>query len=533
MRTTQVSTSVSFIFLTGALGILLVAYLLIPLAEIEATGGLQVANSLAAAVVLFQGILVLRIVWNLEMVAGGGVIPFAGSLLSAQHLMFGLGGMLVALSSRNYFYSNEQGEFSWDRAVLPFLLAHAVALNAGMLGVFVATRGRRRKTPPVLDSSGQIARWNVWSWDDTRTICSVSLAMHGVFWLFLIPLHTRLPDAVNYVSYGFAQSLNAAYVLWGLSWARCRNRQTFIIYTACFVLLTMLLGQRGEALAPLLFFGIGYLASPAGRKWNWRLAVRWLPWAMPLLLFFYWISLASEDMRHVFVRGSLNGVGDAIARVESMLSGDSTGTVYETLGSGEDVNGPFRFGARLFELSGADLVTRTPDAVPYWGWSSDDTTVLMTGFLPLKLNPDAAYNNNPDAGVLFLQRYGWSYVDPTKGNSMPATMVGDAWRRFGWAGVIVAFFCFCWAEAKITVLLRSSPWQPAMAIFSAAFLTYYMTAYDAEMIYLINGVPRRIVITAAYAGVVYVLGEVFGGARARAGARSGRRTILARHRPAY
>lgn len=495
-----------FVPLTAALGILLAAFLLIPREQLDDVINYHLANSIVAAVILFQGIAVLRIVWNLEIRAGGGTLPFAWTLLAIQHLMFGFGGLLVALFDRDYYYSNAQGEFPWSHAALPFLFAHAVSLNVGLLGVAVAT-GRRTRSRFTLTDPECLSRWNVWSWDCTRSICYVSLAIHSVVWLFVIPIHNRLPAAIDYVAYGLAQTLNASYVLWGSSWAGCRGKKLFICYNAYFVMLSMLMGQRGEALIPLVLFGIGYLVSPAGQRWNWRMAIRWAPWAVPLLLFCFWISLASEDMRHNFTRGSLNGISDAMARLDSMLAG-SNNQIYYAVGSGDDLNGPFRFGSRLFELSASDVISRTPGTIPFWGWSSDDTSVLLTGLLPLKLNSDAAYNTDPNAGVLFLQAYGWSYVDPTKGNSMPATLVADSWRRFGWPGVIVVFFCLLWALARVTMLLRSSPWGAKAAVFTSALLAYNLTDYGGELIYLVDSIPRRLVITAVYTVAVCAIASV-------------------------
>src|SRR5580704_14820153 len=524
-RTHRVSTSNSFIFLTCFLGILFFLYLLVPVSQLGEGLSLRAANSLAAAVVLLQGIFVLRIVWNLEMRAGEGSLPFAWILLAIQHLMFGFGGFLVAFFSGNYLYNNDQGDFSWDRAVLPFLFAHAVSVNVGLLGVFVATRGSRKRKPVIPDLQGRISRWNVWSWDDTRVICFVSLALHSIVWLFIIPIHTRLPASVTDIAYGLAETLNASYVLWGTSWAQCKSKPVFIAYNALLVMISMLMGQRGEALVPSVLFGIGYLTSPAARRWNWRVALRWAPWAVPVLLFGFWISLASEDMRNNFTRGSLDGIGDAAARLQSMIEGNNA-DIYYAVGSGEDLNGPFRIGSRLFELSGVDIVSRTPSDIPFWGWTSTDTSVFLTGFLPIKGNADAAFNSDPNAGVLFLQTYGWSNVDPAKGNSMPATLVGDSWRRFGWTGVILVYFCALWGLAKITILLRSGTWRPAIALFSAAMVAYNMNAYDLDMIYLVNSAPRRAVITAAYVGVVLALSTMFG-FTARAVRKAGRRTVMA------
>jgi hypothetical protein len=517
-RTNRVSTSNSFIFLSSVLGIVVFLYLLTPRAQIEENFNLRVTNSLVAALVLLQGIYVLKVVWKLEMRAGEGSLPFAWTFLAIQHLMFGFGGLLVSISSQNYIYNNDQGDFSWDQAVLPFLIAHAVSMNIGLLGVFAATKVRSVRRSSAQEYERRISRWNVWSWDSTREICCITLAMHCIVWLVLIPIHTRLPDAVNYVSYGLAETLNATYALWGLSWAGCRSKPLFIVYNVFVVMVSMLMGQRGEALIPLVLFGVGYMVSPAGQNWNWRLAVKWAPWAVPLLLFCFWISLAAEDMRHHFTRGSLEGIGDAAARMESMISGNND-DIYYAVGSGEDLNGLFRIGSRLCELSGMDIISRTPSDVPFWGWTSTDTSVLLTGLLPLRLNSDATYNSDPNAGVLFLQAYGWAYVDPSKGNSMPATMVGDSWRRFGWAGVILVYFCTLWIMAKITILFRTSPWRPGVALFSAGMLAYNFAAYDSDMIYLVNSTPRRVVITAAYVAAVLALSTLFG-----VGARAGRKT---------
>jgi hypothetical protein len=520
-RIKRVSTSHTFIFLSSLLGIVVFLYLLTPRTQIEGSVNLHFANSFVAVIVFLQGIFLLKIVWRSELRAGEGSLPFAWTYLAIQHLMFGFGGLLVSIFSQNYIYNNDQGDFSWDQAVLPFLIAHAVSMNVGLWGVLAATRGRGGRRSSAQEYERRTSRWNVWSWDDTRVICYITLALHSIVWLFIVPIHTKLPDSVNYVAYGLAETLNASYVIWGLSWAGCRSKPLFIVYNVFIVMVSMLMGQRGEALVPLVLFGIGYMVSPVGQRWNWRVAVRWAPWALPLILFCFWISLAAEDMRHHFTRGSLESVGDAAARLESMISGNND-DIYYAVGSGEDLNGPFRIGSRLFELSGMDVISRTPGDVPFWGWNATDTSVLLTGLLPLKLNSNATYNSDPNAGVLFLQTYGWSNVDPSKGNAMPATLVGDSWRRFGWTGIILVYFCALWIMAKVTILFRSSPSRPGMALFSAAMLSYNFVAYDSDMIYLVNSTPRRVLITAAYVGGVLAISTVFGVA-ARVGRKSRRR----------
>lgn len=521
LPTKRVSTSHFFIFLSSLLGIVVFVYLLTPRGQIEGSVNLHFANSFVASIVFLQGIFLLKVVWRREMRAGEGSLPFAWTYLAIQHLMFGFGGLLVSFFSQNYIYNNDQGDFSWDQAVLPFLIAHAVSMNVGLLGVMAATRLRGSRRSSAQEYERRTSRWNVWTWNDTRIICYITLALHSIVWLFIVPIHTKLPDSVNYVAYGLAETLNASYIMWGLSWAGCKSKPLFIVYNVFIVMVSMLMGQRGEALIPLVLFGIGYIVSPAGQRLNWRMAVKWAPWALPLMLFCFWISLAAEDMRHHFTRGSLEGVGDAAARLESMISGNND-DIYYAVGSGEDLNGPFRIGSRLFELSGMDVISRTPSDVPFWGWGPTDTSVLLTGLLPLKLNTDATYNSDPNAGVLFLQTYGWSNVDPSKGNAMPATMVGDSWRRFGWTGIILVYFCVLWVMARVTILFRTSPWRPGLALFSAAMLAYNLTAYDSDMIYLVNSTPRRLLITAVYVGGVLALSTVFGVA-VRTGRKSRRR----------
>jgi CDP-diglyceride synthetase len=86
---------------------------------------------------------------------------------------------------------------------------------------------------------------------------------------------------------------------------------------------------------------------------------------------------------------------------------------------------------------------------------------------------------------------------------MPATMVGDSWRRFGWIGVAALFCAWSWFLAKISLNFRFTPQHliPLMVGMSLAAEIWF--DYISDMITLVNTLPRHIVIMVAYSVVVW------------------------------
>jgi hypothetical protein len=425
---------------------------------------------------------------------GGASFPFAWAFLLAQHFSFGLGGILVSIFDASYSYQNEQGFFSWEDAILPLLLIHSLALNAGLAGVILAS--------PRTRLAGIANGWrehrkhgSMWQWEQLSGTCFVSLAMHLIIYIFFAPI--KEPSRIVYFVQIFGQCTAATFILWGLVWPTCSRsgKWIFMISAAVFGLIEAIEGNRGIFAWPLVLFAVGDFVSTRGRVLNLRMALKWLP----LVVILFLGVAKSEDVRVEFSRDTPTDSGEAMARLGALVSSPEESPLADQ--SGQNVF--FRLGSRLFELSAADVVTRTPEDIPYWGWTNEDWSVLLNGFLPLKSKSNADFISAQDAAVIFLQDYGWIYVAPSQGSSMPATMVGDSWRRFGWIGVATLFGAWSWMLAKVSLNFRFSPQHLIPLMVGLALAAEIWFDYVSDMISLVNSLPRHIAIMVAYSVVVW------------------------------
>jgi len=453
--------------------------------------GDYVANGIFAVIAFLQGCGALWMLWDLEM-GGRTRVPMAWAYFTTQHIAFGFGGVLVALFNFDYGYSNALGGFSYSDGIIPLITVHIVSLNVGLLG---ARFGTSRARPGI-----QRSRERQWDWSEMAPLCYASLAIHGLIWIVLLNL--KLAVVPTYLSGVFSTSATAAFFFWGLAWHKSRMKPVFIVYVTIFTIIEMIGGGRGNYLFPLLLFGLGYSVSPAGRRFRFATLVRWTP----PLVFLWWSFTITEDLREQFGRGVPLNVADAIGRVTFLAEAPETDTSNGYLDSyGKPINGPFRIGSRLFELSAMNVVEETPGRIPFWGFDDEDWSVLWTGLTPLKLSPDATFNTSETAGVLWLHSYGFTQVDPERGNSMPATILADSWRRWGWPGVVLAYFLLGCILARLTAVLRLDRAKTFwMLPIIGAVAANYAFVYTLDLIYAISTVPRRVAMILAYAGVLYV-----------------------------
>ena len=336
--------------LVAALTTLLLVPLFIIAQPLESILGVRGVNLYAAPLVFVQGLAVLRVMWRLEKRDGRGTVPFATCFFAVQHMAFGFGGVLVSVFDQDYFYANEQGTYVWSEAVLPLLLVHMVAMTVGLLGVWAATSPGREVWRA--SSRGGWRRPTVLSWDECELICYVAIGLHFITWVVLPRAHITGP--VAYILTAMAGPLNGMFVLWALLWKQCTSKWVFLTYASAFAVLEMIEGNRSYFMFPVLMFGIGLFLSGAAKDvrkaWNVRRAFKMAPMAVLLL----WGFVKSEDVRNAFSRGTPTDASEAIDRLESLGSNNADLKIAED-GTGKDMNGPFRVGARLFELSAADV----------------------------------------------------------------------------------------------------------------------------------------------------------------------------------
>jgi hypothetical protein len=484
------------------------------------TVGDYIANGIFAVIAFLQGCGALWMLWNVEMGGRGRTrVPMAWAYFSIQHIAFGFGGALVAVFNIGYGYDNALGSFSYSDGIIPLMTMHTASLYLGLLGAWF---GASRARPGIQESRGK-----QWGWSEMAPLCYVSLALHGLIWIVLLNL--KLTGITAYLPAVFSTSANAAFFFWGLAWHRSRMKPVFIAYVTIFTIIEMIGGGRGNYLFPLLLFGLGYSVSPGGRQIRFATMLKWVP-AMVLV---WWSFTITEDLRGQYGRGVPLDVADAIARVTFLAEAPETDTnTNDYLDSyGAAINGPFRVGSRLFELSAMNVIQETPASIPFWGFDDEDWSVLLTGLTPLKLNPDATFNTSETAGVLWLRSYGFTQVDPTLGNSMPATILADSWRRWGWSGVVIAYLLLGCILARLTSVLRLDRAKTFwMLPVTGTVVANYAFIYTLDLIYVISTVPRRIVIILAYAAILYAAQRFMGSIQTASQARStGRRSSSASH----
>jgi hypothetical protein len=448
--------------------------------------GQQLTDVIVSSAVFLNGLAVLQLMWKFEMREVNGSLPFAWCYFAIQHLAFGFGGFLVSIADQNYLYQNAFGDFPWNEAITPLLLVHFVSMNIGLVGVWVGTRAGRSAKSGAFQSA-----WDQdgWPWSMIGPVCLVSLAMHGLVWLLLID---RKLGFITYIVQALSYCTNATFVLWGLVWKQTPWKRLFITYLLILTAVEILRGNRTFFAFPILLFGIGLLISSP----NLRERTRGMVVTLPFIAVLFWGFVRSEDLRVLFSRGNPVDLQETVARVQTLAGSDA---FVATDAAGDAVNSVFRIGSRLFELSAADVISRTPSAIPFWQWSDDDWQILETGFLPLKLNTDAAANTIDNAGDGYLREYGWVIDREEDGTSMPATLTGDAWRRFGWTGVIGTFFLWSLGLSLITRAVRPGRKSVYMAVFVTGIVANTTFLYTTDILTLVTSVPRRLVVICVYA----------------------------------
>lgn len=474
-------------------GGLLLPFYLIPQEWLSDAIGQQPVNIFASLVGAIYGLAILRRIWEIEKYQGRGTIPFAWCYFSIQHVAFGLAPLVLSVFDNSYIYHNAQGSFEYAAGVLPLLKVHLASMTVGLFGVWFGICGFSRRKAR---RSGrfQITQYR-WSWQQLRVPCLTLLVLHAI--LDVLASIIKLPEALKYPVLAVSGPPNAGPLLWGLCWQDCSKKWVFVTYYSAYGLLEVIRGDRTAFVVAAVLFVLGYIIS--GRALNIKLGTYLKLAALGTLV--AWAFVTSEDIRTFYSRGTPDSTVDAEQRIES-IGGDNFNAIPHDDAGGQVMNPPFRIASRVFETSALDVVARTPDVVPFWGWEEEDTTVLLGSILPLGLNDKSAFYGSERNGVFFLRTYGW-YVDPfgeenAKATSMPATLVADSWRRFGWIGVVVFFFLLGLLMARFTIMFRFHPRQIGMAVFCAAVVGELVLWYTQDMVYFATSLPRRLAVMAIY-----------------------------------
>ncbi len=452
-----------------------------------------IVTAAAAALGLFP----IRRVWEWEAGAGFYRLPIAAVCLGMQHCAFAGGGLVAAVSDLNYVYSNRQGTFPWLGALVPLELCNLAAIYAATAAIWFVIARSRSTVRPAADAKRGVDLESPATRSLLRSICVVSLLFETV--KFVEPF-SHLSKVPEYIYHAMAPYMDVTFLFWGCCWRIMGGRRwMFACYVALFSLGNLAAGNRGVFVQPLTFWIFGLAVAGVTARLKPRQLIIGLLFAGLVSVFF----VRSEDARTIYGRDLTVSSDVWQKRIDILLEGSGKNASPKLDKNGANQNALFRVGARLCELSTLDLIGRTPRDIAYAGWSDEDWNLLFVTILPVGLSPDSDFFKSEDAGILFLRRYGWD-IDPfmAGGNAMPATILGDSWRRFGWIGVIV--ISLLWGLVLGTVSYWSAARQTNVLVFvfGGVLLVILGTSYSSDVVTLASGLPRRVALGLLYAVIV-------------------------------
>jgi len=461
---------------------------------------------------LALGLVPLRLMYRWEQKRGAPLTRFTFIYFALQYGVFTCGGTLLALFHEGRTYLTLFGYFPVADGIARLQLINVVSLYAALAGTALimfrpAPAAKRHTNRDDVAETKALFPESRSSELTLRAICYVSLAVHcitiGVQWYGVFG---TMPPVLRYLVQIAAKTAPATFFFQGLWWLNAgKGRSLIALYGCTYGILQLAAGGR----APILYAAIMFIVGLFSRAPRWIVRPRRILLFAGLASIVPYLSVRSEDIRLLYSSREPVGLADWSRRIINLLGPrqviqDSSGvSVAES-----DGGTIFRFASRVTELSALDVVARTPEQLPFWGWTEIDWENLRIGWLPSFIFPDRPDDEN--AGVLYLRAYGWA-VDPEGGHAMPATILGDSWRRFGWTGVIIANFVWGAFLAIVSTLLRRRMSISVIA-FSGAVFYIFTFAYTDDITTLITAMPRRILSALLYAVVITVgcrlIGEI-------------------------
>jgi hypothetical protein len=325
-------------------------------------------------------------------------------------------------------------------------------------------------------------------------ICYITLALHAVV---LGLQYGSLPANLQYPVQVITPVVAATFYFWGCWWRQAgRGQWVFIAYASVFGMLQLSAGARGYFLVGVFFFSLGYLQAH-----DWRVSRRDLAMIALAAVSLLWLITISENVRSLNRGRQPADLEEWQTRGLQLLSGVGLG------GQGVESFGyaVFRSAASMTSFTPLDVVARTPQDVPYAGWSEDEWDLLFEGWYPKFGTWDIITAGNK--GLLDVREYGW-IVDPTAANpqdrsAAPMTFLADSWRRFGVVGIVVFPFILAVFLTRLSMLVDESDHSTFRLIFggSLAVLAYQCFLWD--ILALVSYLPRRLLVCLIYTAVVY------------------------------
>jgi len=463
-------------------------------------------NILVSLISFLLGLIPLWQMFIWERSEGTPLTRFTFVYFLIQHIAFGFGGFLIAIFDQDSSYLSLHGYFPYADGLARLQLINLISLYAALAGMWAIIAGRRfigaslHGCPSILrrDHHGAMVENHE---QLLRRICYVSLVFHAIIVsLQWYATYTGISDTgiSRYLIQIGAKVAPATFFFLGIWWPHGRRgRWIFATYILVYGLMQLASGGRAPILYGVFMFFAGLLiVSP-----RWFMHPRRLVVVAIAAVLIPWLAVQSEDIRLLYHSRVPQDLGDWARNMTTLVGPKQIGVE----GTGNISPGPetldrtlFRFGARITELAALDIVARTPEEFPYWGWSETDWLMLGTGWLPAFLFPDLP--KDEDSGVLFLRHYGWA-VDPEHGHAMPVTLLADSWRRFGWPGVITVHFF--WAAFLTTIsMLMGRRLSMQVIVLSGALLYIFTFSYTDDIFILATSMPRKVVVALAYATLI-------------------------------
>lgn len=431
---------------------------------------------------------------------GAVITRFTSLYFTVQHIVFGFGVLLLAVCDDNDSYLTANGYVPYASGLARLALINLVSLYAGLAGMALVCFGGKERNnisrrPSIIGGDMFSKIKNVGPDEQLlRRVCYVSIIFH----VFILALQWNIGFNVGgnwlrYIVQVGAKVTPATFFFMGLLWVHSRaDRWPLALYLVVYGSMQLATGGR----APILYGIILFFTGIAVLSPTWFLRPRRLLALLCLGGLLPWLSVRSEDLRLLYQSREPANAADLGERLVKLLGGSDTGVGQSDSASVEQKSGRtlFRFGGRLTELAALDVVARTPEDFPFWGWSLSDSISVGTGWLPAAIFPDLPKDDL--SGVLFLRLYGWA-IDPENGHSMPITMLGDSWRRFGWTGVGVAHFILGLILTKTSMLLRRAYGLKGIALIGALYFVI-LFSYTDDIVTFITAMPRRIIAALLY-----------------------------------
>jgi hypothetical protein len=426
-----------------------------------------------------------------------------------QHISFGLGGVFIALFDDGYRYINLKGDFFYTDGLQRVILWNLVALYAALAGFYAKDvclwiLGVHTRTSLSESKNIGFARYFGKYKKELLRIGLVSLGIHTVVLLFQWAcLYINLGVTFTYAIQLFVKVTPSAFFFIGLLFPHNRKiRLIFIIYFVTYGILQFSTGGRAPVLYGFLIFLFGILCSSP----NWIFSKFSLILIAASFVAIPYLTVQSENIRLLRQSRVPENLQDISKSLKTLFFAaeiplkDSWG-VYNSQSLNSSM---FRFGARILEVAALDVALKTPEHIPHVGWVGNEFIELAQRMPPVFIMPDNL--NRVDERIFSLKEYGWA-VNPSGGTSFPLTLLGDAWSRFGWLGIIGIHFSLAVILTMIPHVLGGQKKKLFGIVITGPLVYMISFSYTNDLIGILVMLPRAVFLSGVYALILCFIGS--------------------------